>query len=70
MRWARAWGAGLDLRAKKWLEAWGRDDGVFVCLCPSLAPSVAEALLVLFFLFSGAEPAACAKVGGVLVLEV
>jgi len=42
MRVARAWGAGLDLGAKKRLEAWGRDDGVFILLPPSLATSVAD----------------------------
>jgi len=41
MRWAWAWGAGLDLGAKKRLEAWGRDDGDFISLFPSLAISVA-----------------------------
>jgi len=60
MRWARAWGAGLDLIAKKRCEAWGRDDGNFISLFPSLAISVAEAPLVFFFLFPGPEPAACA----------
>ena len=60
MRWARAWGAGLDLGAKKRLEAWGSDDGVFISLFPSLATSVAEAPLVFFFLFPWPEPAACA----------
>jgi len=42
IHWARAWGAGLDLGAKKRLEAWGRDDRVFVSLSPYLAISVAE----------------------------
>ena len=60
MRRARAWGAGLDLGAKKRLEAWGSDDGVLISLCPSLAISVAEAPFVFFFLFPGPEPAACA----------
>jgi len=60
MRWARAWEAGLDLGVKKRLEAWRRDDAVFVSLFPSLATSVVEALLVFFFLFPGPEPAACA----------
>jgi len=60
MRWARAWGAGLDMGAKKRLEAWGRDDGVFGSLSPSLATSVAEAPLLLLFPFPGPEPAACA----------
>jgi len=60
MRWARAWGAVLDLGANKGLEGWGRDDGVFVSLFPYLATSVAEALLVFFFLFPGPEPATCA----------
>ena len=46
MRMARAWGSGLDLGAKKRLEAWGRDDGVFISLIPSLATSVAEVLFV------------------------
>jgi len=60
MCWARAWGAGLDLGAKKCLEAWGRDDGAFKSLSSSLAPSVAEAPYVFFLLFPGPEPAACA----------
>jgi len=60
MHWARAWGAGFDLGAKKRLEAWGRDDGGFVSLFPSLTTSVAEAPLGLFFLFPWSEPAACA----------
>ena len=60
MCWARAWGAGFDLGAKKCLEARGRDDGAFITLFPSLATSVAEALFVFFFLFPGQEPAACA----------
>jgi len=60
MRWARAWGVGLDLGVKKRLEAWGRDDEVLISLFPSLAISVAEAPFVLFFLFPGPEPAACA----------
>jgi len=60
MRWARAWGAGLDLGAKKRLEVRGRDDGAFIALFPSLATSVAEASFVFFFLFPGPEPAACA----------
>jgi len=60
MRWARAWGAGLDLGAKKRLEALGRDDGVFVSLFPSLPTSGAEALVVFFLLFPGPEPADCA----------
>jgi len=60
MSWARAWGAGLDLGAKKRLEAGGRDDGDFISLFLSLATSVADAPLVFFFLFPGLEPAACA----------
>jgi len=60
MRWARAWGAGLDLGVKKRLEAWGRDNRGFFSLSPSLATSVAEAPLVFFFLFPWPEPAACA----------
>ena len=60
MRWARAWGAELDLGAKKRLEAWGRDDGVFISVLPSLATSVAEAFFVFLFFFPGPEPAACA----------
>ena len=60
MRSPRAWGAGLDLGAKKCLEAWGRDDGGFIALFPSLATSVAEAPLVFFFLSPWREPAACA----------
>ena len=60
MRWARAWGAGLDLEAKKRLEAWGRDDGVFITLSPSLGTSVAEVPFPFFFLFPGPEPATCA----------
>jgi len=69
MRWARAWGAGLDLGAKKRLEAWGRDDGAFGSLSPSLATSVAEAPFLFFCAFPGPEPAACALVGVVLVLR-
>jgi len=68
MRRARAWGAGLDLGAKKRLEAWGRDDGVFISLFPSLATSVAEIFFVFLLFFPGPEPAACAKVGVVVVL--
>ena len=60
MRWARAWGAGLDLGAKKRLEARGKDEGVYVSLFPSLATSLAKALIVFFFFFAGPEPAACA----------
>jgi len=60
MRWARAWGAGLDLGAKKRLEACGRDAGGFISLSPSLATSVAEVPFVFFFFFPGPEPAACA----------
>jgi len=60
MRWARAWGAGLDLEAQKRLEAWGRDDGVFISLSPSLATSVAEVFFVPRFFVPGPEPAACA----------
>jgi len=60
MRWARAWGAGLDLGAKKGLEAWGRDDGTFVSLSPSLTISVAEPPFVFSFLFPRPEPATCA----------
>ena len=59
MCWARAWGAGLDLEAKKRLEAWGRDDRVFISLSPSLATSVAQVLFVPRFIFPGPEPAAC-----------
>jgi len=53
MRCARAWGVGTDEAVKKGLEARGRDDGVFISLLPSLATSVAEALVDLFFLFLG-----------------
>jgi len=60
MRWASAWGAGLDLGAKKGLEAWGRDDGAFNSLSPSLTTSVAEASFVFFLFFPGPEPATCA----------
>jgi len=60
MRWARAWGAGLDLEAKNRLEAWGRDDGVFISLSPSLATSVAEVLFVFRFFFPRPGPATCA----------
>ena len=60
MRWARAWGAGLNRGGKKRLAAWGRDDRDYIPLSPSLAISVAEAALVFFFLFLGPEPAACA----------
>jgi len=58
MCWARAWGEGLDLGAKKRLEAWGRDDGGFVLLFPSLAIAVAEAPLAFFFLLPWPKPAA------------
>jgi len=68
MRWAREWGAGLDLGAQKCLEAWRKDDGDFISLFPSLATSVAEAPLVFFFLFPGPEPAACASVGVIVAL--
>ena len=60
MGWARTWGGGLDLGAKKCLEARGRDDGAFISLFPSLATSVAKAPFVFFFLCAGPEPAACA----------
>jgi len=60
MRRARAWGEGLDLGAKKRLEAWGRDDGVFISLFLSLATSVAEVLFVFLLFLPGPEPAACA----------
>ena len=60
MREARAWGAGLDLGAKKALEASGRDDGVFISLLPSLATSVAEVPFVFLLFFHGPEPAPCA----------
>ena len=60
IRWARAWWAGLDLGAKERLEPWRREDGVFVSLFPSLATSVAGALVVFFFLYPGSELAACA----------
>ena len=60
MRWARAWGAGLDLGAKNRFEAWGRDDRPFISCFPTLAISVAEAPLVFFFLFPWPEPAVCA----------
>ena len=60
MRWARPWGAGLDLGAKRPLEAWGRDDADFISWFLSLAISVAAASFVFFFLFPGPEPAACA----------
>jgi len=60
MRWVRAWGAGLDLGAKKRLEAWGRDNGAFGSLSPSLATSVTEAPFLFFFPLPRAEPAACA----------
>jgi len=66
MRWARAWGAGLDPEAKNRLEAGGRDDWVFISQSPSLATSVAEVLFVPRFFFPGAEPAACAYVGVVV----
>ena len=59
MCWARAWQAALVLGAKKRLEAWGRDDGVFQSLFPSLATSVAEVRFHFFFVFPGPEPAAC-----------
>jgi len=51
-------GRGLDLAAKKRLEAKGRDDGVFISWFPSLTTAVAEAPFVSFFLFPGPEPAA------------
>ena len=60
IHWARALGAGLDQEAKNRLEAWGRDDGVFISLSPSLATSVAEVRFVTRFFFPGPEPAACA----------
>jgi len=60
MRWARAWGAGLDLEPKNRLEAWERDVGVFISLSPTLPTSVAEVLFVPRFFFPGPEPAACA----------
>jgi len=60
MRCARAWGAGLDLAAKKRLEAKGKDDGVFISLFPSLATSVAEALFFFYCCLPGPEPAAWA----------
>ena len=60
MRWAMAWGAGLDLGVKKRLEARGRDERVFICLFPSVPTSVAEAPFLFFFLFPRLEPAACA----------
>jgi len=60
MRWARAWGAGFHLGAKKRLDARGRDDRVFIWLPPSLATSVAEVPFAFFFLLPGPEPAACA----------
>jgi len=60
MRWAREWGPGLDLGAKKRLEAWGRDDGAFNSLSPSLATSVALPPFVFFRLFPAPEPATCA----------
>jgi len=59
MHCARAWGARLDLGAKKGLEARGRDDRVFVSLSPSLATFVAEASFLFFFLFPGPEAAGC-----------
>jgi len=60
MRWAGAWGPGWDLEAKNRLEAWGRDDWVFVSQSLSLATSLAEVLFVPRFFFPGPEPAACA----------
>jgi len=60
MRWTGVWGAGLDLEAKKRLDAWGRDNGVFIPLSPSLTNSVAEAPFILLLLLPGPDPAACA----------
>ena len=60
MHCARSCGAGLDVGAKKRHEAWGREDGVFISLFPSLATSVAEVPFAFFFLLPGPEPAACA----------
>jgi len=60
MCWARAWGVGLDLAAKKLLEGKGRDDGVFISLFPYLTTSVAEPPFVFYYLFPGREPASCA----------
>jgi len=51
--------AGLDLGAKKRLEAWGRDDRVFISLLPSLATTVAEVLFFFLPFFPGPEPATC-----------
>ena len=70
MRWTRAWGVGLDLGAKKPLEAWGRDDGEFISLFPSLATSVADAALLFLFVFPWPETAAGAMVGVVVVLGI
>ena len=60
MRCARAWGVGLDLGAKKRLEANGRDNGDFISLSLVLATSVAQAYFFPLFPFPGVEPAACA----------
>jgi len=68
MPWARAWGAGLDLGAKKHLEAWAKDHRVLIALFPSLAISIAQAPFVFILLCPGPELAACASVGAVVVL--
>ena len=67
LRWARAWGAGLDLGAKKGLDGWGRDDRAFDSLSQSLATCVAEAPFVFYFPLPWPEPAASTKVGVVVV---
>jgi len=60
MRCAKACGAGSDLRAKKGLDANGRDDRLLILSSPVLATSVAVAFFFPFFPFSGPEPASCA----------
>jgi len=58
IRGAWAWGVGSDLRAKKRLEAKGRDDRAFISLFPSLAISVAKAFFLPCFPFPRPQPAA------------
>jgi len=60
IRCVRACGAGLELAAKKHLEAKGSDDGVLISLSPSLATSVAKTPFVFRFFFPRPELAACA----------
>jgi len=57
MRCASAWGAGLVLAPKKFLEAKGRDDGTFISLSPSLTTSGAQAFFLFHFHELGPAPA-------------